>query len=198
MLPKFQRAPREIRKFRTHPTAFFSTSRFQTIPDLSLRRPVPLWRHRIISRRAEGATPQKPPEGQPAPLQYAVNPQRLNAIYRTGRFKAATIAQMRRKHTLIHSHKKDKNLAQRVTDDGHDYLHPHLRHPCVPPCAGFGFHSLARRQTVSKSRITSWHFLPAIPARAIRIRSVSCTRLCRLNRKASRINRLARLRSTAR
>src|SRR5690606_3931886 len=71
-------------------------------------------RHRIIAAAAPGVAAQDPPSGQRAALEAAMGADRLDGIARTGRLKAAGIADPRRQQKLIALHHPDQEMRERA------------------------------------------------------------------------------------
>ena len=121
-------------------------------------------------------------QGQPASAQCAIALNRFERVLRTGRReptppqRAEQRRFRRRQHPAIPAHRGDQNELSRI----HGSLN-----------------NLPRRKAHKKSRSTSASGLPTMEDRATSTIVTGCRKSCWCNRKVSRSNRRARLRTTA-
>ena len=140
-------------------------------------------RYRIIAARMEWVAATEAAQRQPAAAQDAVSSDRLLAVARTGRRKAAGRREQRRDRELIKADQPNRQSFHR------------------PPSAACGplivMVSRARRKSSSTAPRSADQSATALGARARNTRSQLGVRSIRRRRTASRIRRRTRFRTTA-
>src|SRR5271154_2219432 len=152
---------------------------------------------RIVSAVAPGVAPEQAPPGEHQAPKYAVPPDRLGRIPRAGRLVLTTPRNRRRDHPLVDDDGHDDHAAQQANgpSSGRDHWRPSPTDSSTPSRSpALAINSLNAAATpVNPSRSAS----SRDGGRATTTTSRPGFNSCSAAAKASRSNRLTRLRSTA-